>query len=73
MTGRERLIEWLNTLPEGSAISIDDGGLCLVCDQDPVAYYEVGGVPEIEEAECSKCDDRSCLWCAEEDIIHGLP
>lgn len=46
MIGRKRLIEWLETLPEDCGISIDDGGLNLVCDADPDAYLEVGGIPE---------------------------
>jgi hypothetical protein len=39
-------MEWLETLPENCGISIDDGGLTLVCDADPDAYLEVGGIPE---------------------------
>jgi hypothetical protein len=48
MIATKRLIEWLDTLPEGSGVSIDDGGLTLVCNDVPGAYLEVGGVPEEE-------------------------
>ena len=49
MIGRKRLIEWLETLPEDCGISINDGGMELVCDLEPTAYLEVGGVPEEED------------------------
>ena len=46
MIDKKRLMEWLETLPEDSGISINDGGMELVCDLEPTAYLEVGGVPE---------------------------
>jgi hypothetical protein len=59
MIDKKRLMEWLETLPEDSAISIDDGGLELVCDLEPDAYLEVGGVPEdVVDLMCSYIDIR---------------
>jgi len=46
MIGKKRLMDWLETLPEDCGVGVDDGGLTLVCDADPEAYLEVGGVPE---------------------------
>jgi hypothetical protein len=53
MMDREELIRWLTTLPKGCGCYIDDGGLCLRCDEDDEAYLEVGGkpLPEDEEEE----------------------
>lgn len=43
------LIAWLQALPENSSVGIDDGGLTLLCDENPDAYYEIGGMPEDED------------------------
>ena len=44
--------EWVDTLEAGSAVAIDDGGLCLVeLDADGKktgAYLEIGGEPRDE-------------------------
>lgn len=39
---KEEIIAWLNTLPDGSLIAIDDGGLTLVVPGSD-AYLEIGG------------------------------
>lgn len=46
MISADELIAWLRTLPPDSSVSIDEGGLTLVCDKDPDAYLELGGVSE---------------------------
>ena len=44
---KEELQAWLESLPNGCEIGVDDGGLTLqVVDHD--AYCEVGGLPEEE-------------------------
>lgn len=43
------LKRWLNTLPAGDSVAVDEGGLTLVSEKDPNAYLEVGGVPEEDE------------------------
>ncbi len=42
MTDKEEIERWLATLPEGTGVGIDDGGLTLVTEDG--AYLEVGGV-----------------------------
>lgn len=65
----QELKRWLNTLPPEAGISIDDGGLTLVCDEDPDAYLEVGGIPEIEEEDEFHAPPgstrHSCKHCGE--------
>lgn len=41
------LIEWLGTLPPGSYVFVDEGGLTLMANTDD--WYEVGGAPDGEE------------------------
>lgn len=45
------IIRWLKTLPEDSCVGIDEEGLTLLCDEDPDAYYEIGGMPLEDEEE----------------------
>lgn len=45
----QELIRWLHTLGEDAHVSIDDGGLTLVHDEEVGHYYEVGGEPEEED------------------------
>lgn len=43
---------WLETLDPENEIAVDDGGLCLVelnGEEETGAYYEIGGVPLLEE------------------------
>jgi len=48
----EHLKRWLNTLPRGGTVSIDEGGLTIVCIEEEGAYIEVGGDPgDLEEGE----------------------
>ena len=44
------LRKWLDTLPVGELVGVDDGGLVLVA-LDTDAYIEVGGLPEYREEE----------------------
>jgi hypothetical protein len=44
MIPTKELIRWLQTLPEDSNVGIEDEGLTLACDQDWLAYLEVGGI-----------------------------
>jgi len=54
MMPKEVVMRWLDTLPAGSNVAVDDGGLCLVMvnpddpegNPDDWPYLEVGGVPE---------------------------
>ena len=46
MTSASELRAWLNTLPSGAHVAVDDGGLALVHVEDQETYIEVGGVPE---------------------------
>lgn len=46
------LRQWLDMLPEGCSVGIDDGGLTLVCVEDPEIYYEIGGISESDEPKC---------------------
>jgi len=44
---KEKLIEWLQTLPSGTMVGVDDGGLRLQGVGDLAgAYYEIGGISE---------------------------
>lgn len=59
MMDRNELITWLQTLPEGTDVAIDDGGLTLVAlveladgGDGTGTYIEVGGIPGSEEDEC---------------------
>jgi hypothetical protein len=45
MMGREEIIEWLESLPPGCNVGVDDGGLQLHCDVLPGVYCEIGGMP----------------------------
>lgn len=49
MISTKDLIRWLKTLPENSEVGIDEGGIWILCDEDPDAYYEVGGMPINDE------------------------
>jgi len=40
------IIQWLNSLPVGTPVCIDEGGLSLQVVNDPDVYLEVGGQPE---------------------------
>lgn len=46
---KDDIVAWLNTLPEGAMVGVDDGGLALRSFGDyrgPTFYLEIGGVPE---------------------------
>jgi len=46
----KELKEWLNELPDEAEVGMDDGGLIMcVLDSEDV-YIEIGGLPEIEDA-----------------------
>jgi DNA-directed RNA polymerase subunit RPC12/RpoP len=49
MTAAIQLMEWLESLPQGADVGVDEGGLCLraVVDSEVTdAYFELGGIPE---------------------------
>jgi hypothetical protein len=43
--------DWLSQFDDDEEIGVDDGGLALQLTTDPEQFFEVGGVPEIEELE----------------------
>jgi hypothetical protein len=43
------VMNWMKKLPKDAWIAIDDGGLCLVDDDDRENLIEVGGTSEEEE------------------------
>ena len=47
---KQELTAWLDTLPNGAAVAIDDGGLMLV-EVGSDSYLEVGGIPLDDESE----------------------
>jgi len=51
---------WLNTLEDDDDVAIDDGGLALVCCQDPDAYLEVGGEPSL--CECGRLEEECLIF-----------
>ena len=50
MIEKNELIRWLNTLPEGAEVGVDDGGLTLRVSNES-AYLEVGGLEQPEFSE----------------------
>lgn len=46
MMPKKELERWLATLHAEDWIAIDEGGLTLVCVNDPEAYCEVGGIAD---------------------------
>lgn len=49
MNAAVAIIEWLEALPYGADVGIDEGGLCMRAVVDGKlsgAYYELGGIPE---------------------------
>lgn len=49
MISKLTLLSWVRSLPSGSNIGIDEGGLTLrvvVGDNLTEEYYEIGGIPE---------------------------
>lgn len=54
MTDTRALIKWLKTLPKNSWVGVDEGGLTLLAldesGKQTKAYFEVGGVPEKDDA-----------------------
>ena len=42
----EELKQWINSLPSGTSIGIDEGGLTLQVVGNPEVYLEIGGLPE---------------------------
>jgi len=75
MQDTRTVINWLRSLPEGSDVGIDEGGLCLraVLDDELTGdYYEIGGIPqEIEDDWCLECD-RPNDDCVCENIVRPL-
>ena len=51
MMTKQEISAWLETLPEGAEVGIDDGGLCLLV-LGSEEYLEVGGLPEDK---CEQC------------------
>ena len=47
---KEEMREWLERVPDGSLVGVDDGGLALVVVGAEDNYFEIGGVP-LEEGE----------------------
>lgn len=44
------IVDWLNTLDPFDCVGVDDGGLCLRCEERPEdAWLEIGGLPEEED------------------------
>lgn len=43
MIDKEELERWLATLPKGTQVGVEDGGLTLITD-DSEAYLEIGGL-----------------------------
>jgi len=76
---REEVMAWLETLPEGSGVFIDDGGLTLRCAEETEAYLEVGGSMDDEEGAdiCSVCGEAfpprtlENRWREDQDIPEG--
>lgn len=52
MVSREELQVWLDSLPKGALVGVDEGGLALVVWPSREAgegeYFEIGGMPEGE-------------------------
>ena len=46
---KKEIMDWLNSLPEGTEVGIDDGGMILHVVGDPKPYLEIGGIPEDED------------------------
>jgi hypothetical protein len=45
--------EWLDSLPEGAVVGIDDDGMALAQVGQPDVYCEVGALPyDLEAEEC---------------------
>lgn len=42
----KELKQWINSLPDGTSVGIDEGGLILQVSGNPEVYLEVGGLPE---------------------------
>ena len=47
---KEQVIKWLKTLPQGTTVAVDEGGLNLITDApakgaEGTAYLELGGMP----------------------------
>lgn len=71
MISVKELQRWLNTLPPGDSVAVDEGGLALVqiCELSGEvgdAYLEVGGVPEdnsdIDDDEWRVREERGVPW-----------
>jgi hypothetical protein len=58
---RDEIIEWLESLTEGTKVYIDDDGMCLKSTLDPDAYLEVGG--HTPTAEDVKPVDLAVAFC----------
>jgi hypothetical protein len=41
---KQEIIDWLNSLPDGAEVGVDEGGLCLRVETDEVPYLEIGGL-----------------------------
>ena len=55
----KELKEWINSLPSGTSIGIDEGGLTLQVVGNPDVYLEIGGLPDEENATiyCPVCEN----------------
>ena len=41
--------DWLNSLEDHDEVGIDDGGLTLQAVHNAEIFFEIGGIPEVEE------------------------
>lgn len=55
---------WLDSISDDDEelISIDDGGLTLVCVNAPSIYIEVGGIPEDAHVCGDECRSNGCRY-----------
>jgi len=59
MEAAAEIAEWLDSLPYGAMVGVDDGGLCLraVVDGEVTgAYYDIGGIPTDDDDEDIRTD-----------------
>jgi hypothetical protein len=59
---RDEIIEWLESLTEGTKVYIDDDGMCLKSTLDPDEWLEVGGHTPMPSAEELASAFSKILW-----------
>lgn len=69
----KELIEWLKSLPEDSSVGVDEGGLILLCEEAPGAYFEIGGML-VDEEDLDKPPERLETWSVDEvaECLSGI-